>query len=158
MPIGWRLAKPNYSNTSTQMMDGEGAYLYSGRWNSKGTRLVYLGTSLAQASMELFVHLGRADILNTYNKMTVLFDDSMVTHIDIHELPSNWSTPSMSSSVQDVGDSLVMNNTSLVLQVPSAAVVGEYNYLYNPGHPDAGKAKLSEITPFVYDPRMLKAK
>lgn len=158
MRDGWRLAKPNYAKTTQQMMNGEGAYLHSGRWNSKGTRLVYLGTSLAQAAMELFVHLGRTDVLNTYQKMTVSFDELLMTHIDIHDLPSNWSEPSMASSVQAVGDNWVESNTSLVLQVPSAAVVGEYNYLFNPLHPDAAQATYSSIAAFAYDPRMLKSK
>ncbi|MFT5084551.1 MAG: RES domain-containing protein [Lentisphaeria bacterium] len=158
MPDGWRLAQPDNAKTTRQMMDGEGAYLYSGRWNSKGTRMAYLGTSLAQAAMELFVNLGRTDVLNTYHKITVSFDESLMTHIDIHDLPSNWSEPSMASSVQAVGDDWVARNTSLVLQVPSAAVIGEYNYLFNPLHPDADQATYSGIAPFTYDPRMLKSK
>lgn len=137
-------------------MSGEGAFLFGGRWNSKGLRVVYLGTSLAQASMELLIHLGRADILRTYHKMEVRFDVSLVQHIDLGDLPDDWASPSMAPSVQAVGDAWVEEAGSLILQVPSAAIHGEYNYLFNPRHPDAVKAKYGQITAFQYDPRLAK--
>ena len=138
------------------MMSGEGAYLYGGRWNNKGVRVVYLGTSLAQASMELLVHLSRANILDTYRKMDVFFDDSLIDHIALDDLPNNWAEPSMAPSVQNVGDTWVENQSSLVLQVPSASVLGEYNFLINPQHPDMKKVTFGSITPFNYDPRLIK--
>lgn len=137
-------------------MSGEGAYLHGGRWNNKGVRIVYLGTSIAQASMELLVHLGRADVLKTYLKMEVSFDESYMQHIDIDDLPEDWAEPTMAPSVQAVGDSWVKDKTSLILQVPSAAVQGEYNYLINPLHDDFQHLKFGQITPFNYDPRLLK--
>lgn len=137
-------------------MSGEGAFLFGGRWNSKGVRVVYLGTSLAQSSLELLIHLGRADILRTYHKMEVAFDEALVQHIDLEDLPGDWASPSMASSVQVVGDAWVEEAGSLVLQVPSAAIRGEYNYLFNPRHPDAVKAKYGPITAFRYDPRLVK--
>lgn len=138
-------------------MSGEGAYLNGGRWNSKGVRVVYLGTSLAQASMELLIHLGRADILKALHKMEVSFAGALVQHIDLADLPGDWASPSMASSVQAVGDTWVAEASSLVLQVPSAAIQAEYNYLFNPQHPDAGQAVFSNITPFDYNPRLLDA-
>ncbi|MFT6915323.1 MAG: RES domain-containing protein [Motiliproteus sp.] len=157
MLSGWRIADPEFSATPDQMMSGEGAYLNGGRWNSKGVRVVYLGSSLAQASMELLIHLGRTDILNAFHKMEVTLAESLVQHIDLTDLPADWATPSMAPSVQAVGDDWVADASSLVLQVPSAAIQGEYNYLYNPLHPDAGLAVFGLITPFDYDPRLLKA-
>jgi RES domain-containing protein len=138
------------------MMSGEGAFLYGGRWNTKGVRVVYLGSSLAQAAMELLIHLGRADILKTYYKMEVSFPEELVQHIALHQLPDDWQEASMASSLQAVGDFWAAEKSSLILQVPSAAVPGEYNYLFNPIHPDVSKATYSEITPFNYDPRVLK--
>lgn len=156
MLAGWRIAVPEFASTPADMMSGEGAYLYGGRWNSKGVRVVYLGTSLAQASMELLVHLGRTEILKSYFKMQVSFDESQVQHIALDDLPSNWMEPSMTSPVQQVGDFWVADNSSLILQVPSAAVPGEYNYLFNPLHPDARTVTFSAITPFNFDPRLVK--
>ncbi|MEW7984601.1 MAG: RES family NAD+ phosphorylase [Candidatus Thiodiazotropha endolucinida] len=156
MLSGWRIAAAEFATSPNEMISGEGAYLFGGRWNSKGVRVVYLGSSLAQAAMELLIHLGRADILKGYHKLEVSFPEELVLHIELDDLPTDWREPTMSSSVQDVGDQWVAENSSLILQVPSAAVSGEYNYLFNPLHPDAAKATFSAITKFTFDPRLVK--
>lgn len=153
---GWRVAAPAFASTQQEMMSGEGAYLHGGRWNRKGTRVVYLGSSLAQASLELLVHLGRAFVLNTYLKMEVSFDESLMQYIDVEDLPEDWAEPTMAPSVQAVGDAWVEARSSLILQVPSAAVRGEYNYLVNPLHTDFKKLTFGPITTFNYDPRLIK--
>ena len=38
-------------------LDGEGAYLYGGRWSSPGTRLAYTSEHQSLAMLEYFVHL-----------------------------------------------------------------------------------------------------
>ena len=138
------------------MLSGEGAYLYGGRWNSKRTRMVYLGSSLAQASIELLVHLGRHDVLKDFNTLKVNFEDTLITHIDENDLPDDWITPSMATSVQATGDAWVRSNDSLLLQVPSVAVRGEYNFLLNPTHPDMSKLNIESIKPFKFDARVKK--
>jgi RES domain-containing protein len=153
---GWRIAAVEYAASPSQMMSGEGAYLFGGRWNSKGVKVVYLGSSLAQAAMELLIHLGRADILKGYHKMKVFFPEEVVQHIAPSDLPKDWREPTMASSVQAVGDQWIVENSSLILQVPSAAVSGEYNYLFNPQHPDIDRATFGEITAFTFDPRLVK--
>lgn len=156
MISGWRLAAPDYAQNPADMMSGEGAYLFGGRWNSKGTRVVYMGTSLAQAAMELLVHLNRSDVLHQYHKMEVRFEDELIEHIDLADLPRDWKTQEMASSVQAVGDDWVRSASSPILQVPSAAIDGEYNYLVNPDHPQFGELWLGPITIFEYDPRVQK--
>ena len=156
MISGWRIADPEFSKNAAQMMSGEGAFRYGGRWNSKGVRVVYLGSSLAQAAMELLIHLGRAEVLNVYNKMEVTFVDDLAEHISIEDLPKNWAEPSMASSVQVVGDDWIAKESSVILQVPSAAIKGEYNYLLNPSHPLTAQVNFGPITPFNFDPRLIK--
>lgn len=156
MLTGYRIADPEFCSSIAEMMSGEGAYLFGGRWNSKGSRVVYLGSSLAQAAMELLVHIGWAEVLNDFVKLEVSFDPSLVQHINLEDLPADWDSSELATSVQAAGDDWVANKSSLILQVPSAAVNGEYNYLFNPDHPDAAKARYSEIQPYNFDPRLQK--
>jgi RES domain-containing protein len=46
--------------------------------------------------------------------------------------------------------------SSVILQVPSAAVDGEYNFLLNPKHPDMSKITQGAILPYRFDSRLLK--
>lgn len=156
MVTGWRLAGTRFSTSHEEMFSGEGAALFGGRWNSKGTRVVYLGTSLAQAAYELLMHLTRDEVLVTYAHCAVSFDEALIDHIDVADLPDDWMTPRMARPIQTVGDEWVRSGTSLVLQVPSAALVGEFNFLLNPHHPDVDKLEFGPILPFRFDPRTLK--
>ena len=63
MPSGWRIAEPEYASTIPQILFGESATLGGGRRNSKGARMVYLGSSIAQAALEMLVHIHRPEIL-----------------------------------------------------------------------------------------------
>ena len=153
---GWRIAAPEFANTTDEMLSGRGAFLYGGRWNSPGNHCVYLGTSLAQASMEIFVHLRRNDVLKKYHRLAVSFEDCLMEHINIQDLPDGWNEPSMTPNSQAVGDDWIQSASSLILQVPSAAILGEYNYLLNPQHSDMDKLQLGAIEPFSFDPRMRK--
>lgn len=153
---GWRIAAPQYSQNHADMLDGEGAFRFAGRWNSKGVRVVYLGSSRAQAAMELLVHLGRADVLNSFHIMSVSFDEALIEHIDLEGLSEDWQTPTMASVVQAVGDEWIAQGSSAILQVPSTAISGEYNFLLNPKHQDFNKLELGPITPFQFDPRVVK--
>ena len=49
-----RISTQTYASTA---FTGEGSALVDGRWNSKGTRLVYTSDSLALALLEMTVHI-----------------------------------------------------------------------------------------------------
>lgn len=153
---GWRVAAPEFAKTTDEMLSGRGAFLYGGRWNSPGYHCVYLGTSLAQAAMEILVHLRRNDVLKKYHKLAVSFEDSLIEHIDIRDLPDGWNDPSLTPKSQIVGDDWLQSRSSLILKVPSAALLGEYNYLLNPEHPEKDKLQVGEIEAFTFDPRVRK--
>ena len=135
-------------------MTGEGARRYGGRWNSVGRAVVYLGDSLALAGMELLVHLKAEDILQTYRKMPVFIPERLVMHIGEDQLPPEWAKPSLYPATQEIGDGWIEQARSAVLQVPSAVVRGETNYIVNPEHPDFGAIRAGPISRFRYDPRL----
>jgi len=53
----WRLVKAGRTHSA---WDGEGAFRFGGRWNSRGVRAVYASSSLALALLETLVHLDPA--------------------------------------------------------------------------------------------------
>ena len=52
----WRLTHRKWALSA---FDGQGAYLFGGRWNPKGVRCVYTSTSSALAVLEVLVHMDK---------------------------------------------------------------------------------------------------
>ena len=156
MISAWRLAAPELGGTAEQMLSGKGAAEYGGRWNKPGVAAVYLGGSLALASLELLVHLNRATILHTYNKLPVYIPEDLVLRFNTEDLPADWHAPALSPPTQRWGTEWLLSGESAVLQIPSAVVLGEDNFLLNPVHPDVVKIEVGEVSPYELDSRLLK--
>ncbi len=58
MPSAWRIVRAARVNSA---FTGEGARVYGGRWNSRGTAVVYVSEHESLAALELFVHLWNAE-------------------------------------------------------------------------------------------------
>jgi RES domain-containing protein len=151
MLTAWRIVKRKYGRTA---FTGEGARLYGGRWNSVGFPIVYTAESQALAALEMVVHLDSSDLLDHYVWFKIGIDESLVTIVASSELPRNWRADPPPIKVREIGDSWVTAGTSAVLQVPSAILPAEYNFLLNPHHPDFPKLLIGRRIPFRFDPRL----
>lgn len=140
---------------AAQAFDGEGAKLYSGRWNSKGQLCVYTAGSEALAILEILVHLINRTALKQYRlfQLTIAADD--VLSLSQANLPPNWQQQPASIDTARIGDSWLTQQASLALSVPSVIAPREYNILLNPLHPrfDACLATVTELE-FMPDPRL----
>ena len=135
-------------------MTGEGALRFGGRWNRPGRPAVYLGSCLALASIELLGHLKTSDVLRPYRKMPVDIAERLMMHIREAELPTDWSEPGLHPATQDIGERWLEGAESAVLQVPSAVVFGETNFIVNPEHPDFRGIHAGPVPDFRYDRRL----
>ena len=135
-------------------MSGKGARRYGGRWNSPGRAAVYLGDSLALAAMELLVRLKAEDVLKVYRKMPVFIPERLIAHIDEDELPPGWAKPTPRAVTRVIGDRWIDRGQSAVLQVPSATVRGESNFIVSPQHDDFDDIETGPVSDFRYDARL----
>lgn len=150
----WRLVKTSHQQDA---FTGEGARLFGGRWNRPGTAMIYVSGSLALAAMEIFVHIRSTSLHLKFIYFSVTIPDKVsLTKIDFNTLPPNWREEPPPSATKDIGTQWVQNAQSAVLQIPSAIVPEEMNYLLNPLHSDFNKIKISEPKPFHFDSRMWK--
>lgn len=149
----WRIYKPRHRATA---FTGEGARLFGGRFNSKGVPIVYTSASISLASLEMLVHLQSADVLRQYVVRSVTFDDALVRRLTIKDLPKSWRDNPPPRAAQRVGDDWVTAGDSAVLQVPSAVIESEHNFLLNPAHPDFRAIVLGREQAYRFDPRLLK--
>ncbi len=148
----YRITQGKYAKTA---FDGEGARLYGGRWNSVGTPIVYVASSLSLATLELLVHLEDYALLeDRYVSIPVSFSERWVEEIAMESLPPGWNRPSLDTPAQELGDRWIAEARSMALRVPSAVTPGEHNYLLNPRHPDFAKVTIGDATPFALDPRL----
>jgi RES domain-containing protein len=149
----WRIVKARHV---ARAFDGEGARVEGGRWNSPGTPVVYTSQSAALAALEMLVHLGRGAILAAYVLIPCTFDDALVSRLDRRRLPRNWRSYPAPPELQLMGDEWARSSGSAVLEVPSAVIETDSNYLLNPHHADFHKIRVMEPQPFEFDLRLLE--
>jgi RES domain-containing protein len=147
----WRLYKLKHAATA---FSGDGARQFGGRWNSPGTAVVYVSEHLSMAALELLVHLQSAHVLSAYECRSVTFDEALVERLDPTILPNDWQANPAPLTLRAVGDVWVREARSVLLEVPSAVIAAERNYLINPAHPDFTKVRLGEPQPFHFDARL----
>lgn len=149
----WRICKARHAAAA---FSGEGARLYSGRWNSAGVRIVYTSTSLALAALEFFVHLDPSvapdDLVSV---AATLPPDISIEKILVEELPKDWHLVEH-PALQKLGNGWAASLRSIALEVPSAVVDQEWNVLLNPAHPEFSRIAVDASKPWSFDRRMFK--
>jgi RES domain-containing protein len=148
----WRITKLRHAKDA---FSGEGARLYGGRWNSKGTAVIYTAEHASLAVLELLVHLGSSKDLANYVIIPCTFDDKLVELLNQKKLPRNWMTSPPLVDVQRMGDIWIEESRTAALKVPSALLPIESNYLINPQHPDFSKISFADPIPLPLDPRLV---
>jgi len=131
-------------------LDGLGARLAGGRWNSPGRAVVYMAQSVALAVLENLVHMSRQDFPSGYVIVGAVIPDGLA----ILDLPVRSTAGLHDAQRRAFGDVWFDEKPSVVLRVPSAVVPGEWNYLLNPAHPDFGRIVTARPIAFQFDPRL----
>jgi RES domain-containing protein len=140
-----------------QKLDGEGARLYGGRWDGPGHAVVYTAGTLSLAAIEYLVHIDPGDAPGDLIATTLDVPDDVVREIvKVADLPSGWHRKPLPSACREAGEAWLRKGKTLVLQVPSAPIVGESNYLLNPAHPAMIRVHAVAKRPFVFDQRLIK--
>ncbi len=139
-----------------QKLDGEGARLYGGRWNSPGQPAVYTSGALSLAAVEYLIHIDPDDVPDDLVALTIEIPDRIdVEAIDSSDLPSGWERTVEHPACRKAGDGWLRSGKTLVLEVPSAPIPGESNFLINPGHAAMAKVRIAAKRRFAFDPRMI---
>lgn len=137
-------------------LDGEGARLYGGRWNSPGRPVVYASTSLALAALEYLIHVDPTDVPADLVALTIhVPDDAAAERVVAVDLPAGWEQVAEPQACKDAGDAWLEAARTLVLRVPSAPIPEEENVLLNVRHAAAGRVRVVAERAFFFDPRLL---
>ena len=152
MPTVWRITTVRFADTA---FSGEGARLYGGRWNRQGWEVVYTAESQSLALLELMV---QDDPLRAHYMLrsAEIPADMTQTRIEAAQLPEDWRTIGARDVLQDLGEAWLQAAATAVLNVPSAVVPAERNYLLNPRHPDFARIRFGPPQSLQTDTRLLR--
>lgn len=151
MITAWRLVKKKYADA---VLSGEGSSKNPGRWNSFGVPLVCACSNPSLAVLEVRVHAGPEAEGLTYALFKIEIPKALVTAIDESKLPPDWKSNPPPVSTQIIGSEWARSNGSAVLIVPSVLVPEDFNFLFNPLHPDFNKIRVKSNQDFYLDSRL----
>jgi RES domain-containing protein len=136
---------------------GTGAKLFGGRWNTIGVEALYTSASISLAMVELFVHKQVfGDVIDMHLVEIELDIKKATSIIDKKKLKSNWKTDY--DYCQYIGTEFLHVDSNFCLQVPSAIVDEENNFILNP-RCDNFKQLIAQINvrPYYFDVRLFKS-
>lgn len=149
----YRVARSTYIND----LSGNGARIYGGRWNHKGTGVIYASESRSLVMVECLVHVPLAIAPADLRIAIIEIPDRVIPkQISKRDLPSNWRDYPAPQELLEIGTNWVLKNESLLLRVPSAVVENEFNILINPAHSDINTVKISRVDSFTFDRRLMR--
>lgn len=147
----YRISRCSYVND----LSGNGSALYGGRWHSKGTYILYTAASASLALLESVVHISNIQAID-FCMICLEFPDNSIERIDTKQLPHDWFKNPSPDILKNIGDTFISVHRFLALQIPSAIVPEENNYLLNPNHALFNKIKIVFERNIAIDERLIK--
>jgi len=131
--IAYRIAK---SVLHARDISGMGAFRNGGRWNSKGTYMLYTSMNSSLAFLENLVHFDELNLPPDLYITTIQIqaDDAMIYQLRDAKHPVSWQ---MLDDLENkrMGDKWMLEKKYLAIKVRSAVNPSEYNFLLNPLYP-----------------------
>lgn len=150
----WRLLKARHADDA---FNGEGASRFPGRWNNRGTPIVYTAGSLSLAALEILANLDDAALLTDYVCVPVSFGDNLCHTLEPKRFPRDWRANPAPQSTRDLGTAWAKSGLSCILKVRSAIIPNEFSFLINPLHPAFSQLSVSKAEQFTWDPRLVRS-
>ena len=137
----WRIARSSHAASVENMLSGDGAALYGGRWNPKGMPAVYCSENSSLAALEILVNLARPSTFPSYRILDLDVPDGTIT-----------TAPAPVADTRLAGAALLRSH--LAIMAPSVVNPLERNVVINPAHRDFRKVVPGTVRPFVLDRRL----
>ncbi|MGV3505393.1 MAG: RES family NAD+ phosphorylase [Adhaeribacter sp.] len=143
------------SKKHSRDLSGTGAALFGGRWNKKGTPVLYTGESPEIALLETIVHTPPMLVPAT-DILTLEIPDHSITQLSVAKLPKNWTAYPAPSILSEIAEAWVQKGETIALQVPSCIISSASNYILNCRHPEFHLVKPVGLEDFRFDERLRK--
>lgn len=125
------------------------------RWNYKGEKVIYTTASRSLACLEMAVHSSGEMLDQEFTILVIYLPDSIAKRIiNLKELPHDWNSQARPVSSQKLGSNWIASEASVLLEVPSALVPQERNFILNPYHKDYSEVQIIDREIFRFDKRI----
>ncbi len=128
-----------------------------GRWNPRGSRMIYAGSSPSVSLLEYLSVKGSAVGLNPwYMVIFEIENEKLIGTLDAKELPTSWNSLPHGRATQNFGQTWLHERAFPFLRVPSSRLnikfyPLEHNLLINPDFAKIEKnLKVVDTVPFSY--------
>lgn len=127
------------------------------RWNRNNEEVLYTSSSRALASLELLVH--RNAIMTGYSYVILVLEIVLPNHslqeVKLSSLPEQWRGIQFYSQIQEIGSKWYRSGSTLLLDVPSAVIPQEKNFVINTKHPlFVQSVRIKYTEDFFWDARL----
>lgn len=139
-------------------LSGTGAKLYGGRWNFKGTPLLYCSENTSLAILEILVHFDGLTVPQNLVILQMQLGEKQIYNFPISKFNSIRKSIDAEFQFKEAGQQWIKSEKSLALKVPSIINSNEFNVLINPKHKDFKLLKKKKKSKLELDERLFKIK
>lgn len=149
----YRIVKDKSRTTD---LSGTGAFRVGGRWNNKGTYMLYTSENSSLAFLEALVHFNKSDCPpHLYVMHLEVEDTAPIYTVAENEYPKGWLQLELPEN-KKLGDKWMVDKIYLGIRVRSAINVYEHNVVLNPLFPGYyDLVKISDIIEIPLDERLI---
>lgn len=147
----YRITGKKYASDLT----GKGAAMFGGRWNKKGSPVLYTGENKEIALLETIVHTPPL-LIPALVILTLEIPDDSITTIEIKNLPENWTVYPAPVVLSEIGERWIKEAKTIALRVPSSIIHSSHNYILNCRHPEYSRVRFIDLRNFKFDSRLKK--
>lgn len=143
----WRIS--NY-----RLLDGAGGLEASGRWHTRGRRIVYCSENAATAMLEVLAHLeiDVEDQPTSFRYLEIEVPD--LIPVETASMHGDWRRNL--EKTRAFGDEWLQSGRTALLRVPSVLTPSTWNVLINPLHPDAAQIRIVRTLKHPIDSRLIR--
>lgn len=117
---------------------------------------MYTSATLSLAALEVLVNMNRGFAASDFVAVEIDIPGSVeVERMPLRKLPAGWDAYPAPTFAQQLGTTWVAAKRTAVLEIPSAVIPRESNYLLNPAHPRFSRVRIAGRAPFSFDSRLM---
>lgn len=147
----YRLCNPEFADD----LSGEGAFLYGGRWNFKGERMLYTATNASLSLLETLGHLSDFPSRMPLSLLTIEIELEGIFQPLVSEFPPNWNEYPAPTQIRSMGSDFLQKAEFPAMLVPSVLMPKDLNLLIHPGHRGIRNIKIRSQEEFSPQKRIL---